>query len=66
MKITREQIVDVWLGVMAAGVTMLLALWIYAAWLDIQPVVKPNAWLDKRRNNICYFVDQAIYCIGKE
>jgi hypothetical protein len=51
---------------MAAGVTVLLALWIYAAWLDIQPVVKPGAWLDKRRNNICYFVDQAIYCIGKE
>jgi hypothetical protein len=38
----RERIVDVWLCVMAALVAVLLALWIYAAWLDLQPITKPG------------------------
>lgn len=47
----------------AVALAALLALWIYGAWLDIQPPAKPKVWLDKPRNNICYFTRDTLFCV---
>jgi hypothetical protein len=49
--------------IIVIALAMLLALWIYAAWLDIQPQGKPSVWHDKPRHVICYWTRHNLTCI---
>lgn len=53
--------------VVSLAVTLILAilsLYVYGAWLDVQPVSKPYVWRDKQNGNTCYIWRDSMQCIG--
>jgi hypothetical protein len=49
--------------VVVLALAALLALWIYGAWLDVQPAKRPNVWRDKARQNVCYYTRDSLFCL---
>lgn len=51
--------------VIMAGVVILLALWIYAAWLDVQPPERPKVWYNRAHGAVCYYTRDNLFCVKK-
>ena len=58
-----QRLRDYALLVIMAGVIILLTLWIYAAWLDVQPPERPLVWNNRTHGNICYYTRDHLFCM---